>query len=93
MYVPSPLSRAGFGLKATPLLGNSVTTWLGTPVPLASVTVTVTVLVEVPSAGIDAGDSWTATVVGGPAADAIPVLAPNETRSANAPSSQGRTAT
>jgi hypothetical protein len=70
----------------------SITTWPGTPTPLASVTVTVTVLVEIPPAGIDVGDSWTVTLVGGPAADASPVLAPNETSSATAPITKGRTA-
>jgi hypothetical protein len=79
-------------LKVTPLLGTSITTWPATRAPFASITVTVTVLVEIPSAGIDVGDSWTVMLVGGPAADATPGLAPNETSSVTTPITKGRTA-
>jgi hypothetical protein len=85
VYVPFVFIGAGFGVNPMPVSpgANSMTEGGDAPV-----TVTVTVLVDTPSAGIDDGESERVALC----ADATPVLAPNETSSARAPSTKGRTA-
>ena len=63
----------------------------GTGVPLASVTVAVTVLSELPSARIDAGDSATVTFAAGPAANDAPPQHKNVASSASTPTINNRT--
>ncbi len=63
----------------------------GTRIPPASVTVAVTVLSELPSARIDAGDSATVTSAAGPAANDGPPQHKNVASSASTPTINNRT--
>ena len=63
----------------------------GTRVPLASVTVAVTMLSELPSARIEAGDSATVAFAAGPAANDAPPQHQNVASSASTPTINNRT--
>ena len=63
----------------------------GTRIPPASVTVAVTVLSELPSARIDAGDSATVTFAAGPAANDAPPQHQDVASSASTPTINNRT--